>query len=114
MLRKEGRRRLRAEVLADLPLRGEVTIEGKGIEGLTATLERPDMPGSPCRTLLNVRLVKLREAHLLISGVEELPAALGGIRHRQAWWCRVPSGPHPQPIDPNPPSQVRRDPSYAR
>lgn len=114
MLRREGRRRLRNEVLADMPVRGEVTIDGKGIEGLTATLERPDMRGSPSRRLLTVRLVKMRAGSIVISGIEEFPDALGGMRHRQAWWCRLPSGPLPRPYDPNPPSPVQRDPSYAR
>lgn len=114
MLRREGRRRLKNELLAEMPIRGEVTIGGRGIDGLTATLERADMPGSPCRKLLTVRLVRMHESHLVISGIEELPDARGGLRHQQAWWCRLPAGAQPRPFDPNPPSAVRRDPSYVR
>lgn len=114
MLRREGRRRLRTDVLADMPLRGEVTVSGVGIHGMTATLERPDMPGKAARTLLNCRMTALRGQSLVLGGVEELPDALGGMRHRQAWWCRLPAGTVPRPADPDPPSHVHRRPSYSR
>lgn len=113
MLRRDGRRRLKTEVLADMPLRGEVSVRGGGIHGLIATLERLDVPGSPARTLYTCRITVLRGPHLVLSGVEEMADHLGGIRQRQAWWCRTPSGPRPRPYDPNPPSPVRRDPSYS-
>ena len=110
-----GRRRLRAEVLAEMPLRGDVRIDDGGIHGLTATLVRADMPDSrPAWVLHSVRTGRMRGNHWLLTGIEEAPDPTGYLmRERQTWWCRRPGSGGPMPFDPEPPSAVPRDPTYA-
>lgn len=111
-LRRGGRRRLRAEVVSDLPLRGDVAIAGGGIHGLTATLTCAGA-AEPMRNLANCRLTHLRGEHLVISGIEEIRDGESSLREVQSWWCRLPTGGTPGPFDPHPPSVVKRDKSYA-
>lgn len=113
---RNGRDRLRADVLSDMPIRGDVSIVRGGIDGDTATLVRlSDGPGKPCRTLRRVTAAPMRGRHLMIEGIEQVSDANGStMNNRQVWWCRLPKGGEDAaPLDPDPPTAVRRDPSYA-
>lgn len=112
---RDGRDRLRSDVLSDMPIRGDVSILRGGIAGDMATLVRLiDAPGKPCRTLRSARAVPMRGRHLMIEGIEQVRDDRGGtMNHRQVWWCRLPrDGESAGPFDPDPPSAVQRDPSY--
>lgn len=106
LLRKEGRRRLRADVLRDMPIRGDVTTEDTGARyGLIATLT---LAGTLHRRMERVTITRVATGSLVLAGVE----VVDGMRHQQDWWCRLPPGGPPRPYDREPPSVVVRDPSY--
>lgn len=107
LLRREGRRRLRADVLRDVPMRGDVATEDTGARlGLIATLTAA---GAELARMERVTVTRIASGSLVLAGVE-----LGDdMRHAQEWWCRLPAGGPPRPYDADPPSEVARDPSYA-
>ena len=110
LLRRDGRKRLQVDVLRQMPIRGDVSTEDTGARmGLIALLT---VDGAARWRLEHCRITRIAADSLVLSGVETVD---GDLRHRQAWWCRLPppgsDGPHP--FDPDPPSAVRRDRSYA-
>ena len=106
-LRTEGRRRLRADVLRDLPVRGEVSTEDTGARyGLIATLTAA---GAELARMERVTVGKIASSSMVLAGVE----VAGDERHVQEWWCQLPTGGPPRPYDADPPSVVAKDPSYA-
>lgn len=108
LLRKEGRRRLRADVLRDVPMRGDVATKDTGARlGLIATLTAA---GAELARMERVSVTRIASGSLVLAGVE----VVGEFKHGQEWWCRLPSGGPPRPYDLEPPSVVARDLSYAR
>jgi hypothetical protein len=107
-LRQGGRRRLRADVLREVPVRGDVATEDTGARaGLIAKLT---VAGELVMSLRQCRVTRVTTESLVLAGVESLP---DGSLQQQEWWCRLPGGGPPQPYDPDPPSAVRRDLSYS-
>lgn len=90
----------RREVLAEMPLRGDASVDGGGIHGFTATLVRTDMPGRrPAWVLHSVSTGTMRGNQWLLSGIEEMPDPTGYVmRERQTWWCRRPGSSGPMPF----------------
>lgn len=108
LLRKEGRCRLRADVLRDVPMRGDVVTEDTGARyGLIAKLTTA---GAELARMERVTVGRIASGSLVLAGVD----VAGDERHVQEWWCRLPTGGPPRPYDPEPPSAVARDPSYAQ
>jgi hypothetical protein len=108
LLRHAGRPRLRADVLRQLPMRGEVVTTDTGARcGLIATLT---VAGSEVWRLSQCRVSGITGGSLVLAGVE---STTDGLLQRQAWWCRLPGIGEPRPFDPSPPSAVARDLSYA-
>jgi hypothetical protein len=108
LLRCAGRRRLRADVLRDMPVRGDVATADTGARaGLVATLK---VAGELVMSLRQCRVTRVTTESLVLAGVESLP---DGSLQQQEWWCRTPGGGPPRPYDPEPPSVVVRDLSYA-
>ena len=106
-LRQAGRRRLRADVLRHVPMRGDVATEDTGARyGVIATLSAA---GAELARMERVTVGRIASSSLVLEGVE----VIDGDRHVQEWWCRLVTGGPPQPYDPDPPSSVARDPSYA-
>lgn len=106
-LRSAGRRRLRADVLRDMPMRGDVATEDTGARyGLIATL---NAAGAELARMERVTVARIASGSMVLAGVE----VAGDERHVQEWWCRLPAGGPPRPYDLDPPSAVARDPSYA-
>ena len=107
LMRRDGRRRLRADVLRQVPMRGDVATEDTGARyGLIATLSAA---GAELARIERVTIKRVASSSLVLDGVE----VVDGERHVQEWWCRLPAGGPPAPYDPDPPSTVARDPSYA-
>lgn len=107
-MRREGRKRLRADLLQQLPVRGEVTTQDTGAKsGLIASLT---VDGNLLWRLSQCRVTRITAGGLVLAGIEETP---DGLSQRQAWWCRLPGPGAPRPYDPNPSSVVARDLSYA-
>lgn len=107
LLRAAGRRRLRADVLRDVPMRGDISTEDTGARyGLIATLSAA---GAELARMERVTVTRVATSSMVLAGVE----AIDGDRHVQEWWCRLPAAGPPQPYDADPPSAVARDPSYA-
>ena len=107
LLRHEGRRRLRDDVLREVPVRGDVATTDTGARyGLIATLAAA---GAELARMERVTVGRIAGSSLVLAGVE----VADGERHVQEWWCRMVTGGPPQPYDPDPPSAVVRDPSYA-
>ncbi len=108
IMRCDGRKRLRSDLLQQLPVRGDVSTADTGARsGLIATLTTE---GSPHWRLAQCRVTRVARDGLVLSGVEE---TCDGLLQRQAWWCRLPGPGKPRPYDPDPPSVVARDLSYA-
>jgi len=106
-LRRDGRRRLRADVLRAGPVRGDVVTEDTGARyGLIATLSAA---GAELARIERATIKRVAGSSLVLEGVEVIDSE----RHVQEWWCRLPTGGPPRPYDPEPPSAVMRDPSYA-
>lgn len=106
-LRHEGRRRLRADVLREVPMRGDVATDDTGARfGLIATLSAA---GAELARMERVTVSRIASGSLVLAGVE----LVDDLRYAQEWWCRPVSGGPPRPYDPDPPSAVSRDPSYA-
>lgn len=106
-LRTAGRRRLRVDVLTDVPVRGDVITHDTGSRyGLVA---EPRLAGAVHWRLERCQLERIASSSLVLSGVD----VNDDRRHTQEWWCRQPIGGPPQAYDPDPPSAVTRDPSYA-
>lgn len=106
-LRSAGRRRLRADVLRDLPMRGDVATDDTGARyGLIATLT---LAGVVRGRMERVTVARIASSSMVLAGVE----VAGDERHVQEWWCRLPAGGPPRAYDPEPPAVVVRDPSYA-
>lgn len=107
LLRRDGRRRLRADVLREVPMRGDVAVdEGLSWVGKLATLTAA---GAVLASMDHVSLTRIASSSMIILGSEEID----GLRQQQEWWCRPVSGGPPRPYDPDPPSAVTRDLSYA-
>jgi len=108
LMRRDGRKRLRSDLLQQLPVRGDVSTTDTGARsGLIATLMTD---GSPLWRLAQCRVTRVAADSLVLSGVEE---TCDGLLQRQAWWCRLAGPGGPRPYDPHPPSAVARDLSYA-
>jgi len=108
LLRKDGRRRLRADILREVPMRGDVVMaEGRPMQGMVATLKAA---GAVLAELHHSRIARMATSSLVLAGVETMA---DGLTHKQEWWCRQVSGGPPQAYDPDPPSAVARDLSYA-
>lgn len=109
-LRRDGRKHLQVDVLRQMPIRGDVSTEDTGARmGLIATLT---IAGAAHWQLEHCRITRVAADSLVLAGVE---TGASGLRHRQAWWCRLPppGSAGPRPFDPDPPSAVKRDPSYS-
>jgi len=101
LLRRGGRKRPRAEVLAGQPLRGELTVELR--DGVIRAIVLPDNPvisGMPI--LQDCRLLRMRGDEFVISGNEahDRRRDEGLSLIPQAWWCRLVGG-----------RQMQRDPA---
>jgi len=108
LMRRDGRKRLRSDLLQQVPVRGDVSTTDTGARsGLIATLTTD---GSTLLRLTQCRVTRVAGDSLVLSGVEETS---DGLLQRQAWWCRLPGPGKPRPYDPDPPSVVARDLSYA-
>lgn len=108
LLRLDGRRRLRADVLRQVPMRGDVTAaEGRPMEGLVATLTAA---GAVLARMNHTRITRMAGSSLVLAGSA---TRADGISEQQEWWCRQVDGGPPRPYDPDPPSAVARDLSYA-
>ena len=108
LMRQAGRRRLRADLLREVPMRGDVAVaEGRPMEGLVATLTAA---GAVLARMDHARITRMAGSSLVLAGTQTLP---DGLTERQEWWCREVRGGPPQPYDPDPPSAVARDLSYA-
>jgi hypothetical protein len=87
----DGRKRLRTDVLADTPMRVDLSIERGGIHGTTAYLAKPGGDELLCRPLLNCRVVPLRGDSMIVSGVHETQGpGEPRLLPQHAWWCRLP------------------------
>lgn len=108
LLCRDGHRRLRADILRETPMRGDVVMaEGRPMQGMVATLSAA---GAVLAELHHSRITRMAASSLVLAGVETMP---DGLTHEQEWWCRQVSGGPPRPYDPDPPSAVARDLSYA-
>jgi len=108
LLCRDGHRRLRADILREVPMRGDVIMaEGKPMEGMVATLSAA---GTVLARLEHCRITRMASSSLVLAGTE---TTVDDLTHRQEWWCRQVSGGPPRPYDPDPPSAVERDLSYA-
>lgn len=107
LLRQAGRRRLRADVLRDLPVRGDVATEDTGARyGLIATLT---LAGAVRWRMERVSITRIASGSIVLAGIE----VADDMRQAQEWWCRLPAGGPPRTYDPEPPSAVTQDPSYS-
>lgn len=107
LLRHVGRRRLRADVLRDVPMRGDVATTDTGARyGLVATLTAA---GTELARIERVTITRVASSSMVLAGVE----LIDDMRQAQEWWCRQVDGGPPRPYDPAPPSAVARDLSYA-
>jgi len=107
LLRSEGRRRLRVDVLRDVPIREDISTEDTGARyGVVATLK---VAGAVMARMERVTIGRVVTSSLVLAGVE----VLNEERHVQEWWCRQGEGGPPRPYDADTPSVVERDPSYA-
>lgn len=83
------------------PLRGDLSIEKRGVDGCSARLI--GMFGLDLLSpLLSCRVVPVRGQYFIVSGVQEVDDSTGLQRfERQAWLCQLPSAPAPasQPED---------------
>ncbi|HQC95194.1 MAG TPA: hypothetical protein PK306_05760 [Aquabacterium sp.] len=106
-LRIAGRRRLRADVLREMPVRGDLATDDTGARhGLVATLT---LAGAEHARMERVTVARIARGSLVLAGVEQV----GDERHVQEWWCLLPTVGPTRPYDAVPPSVVARDPSYA-
>lgn len=109
LLRHAGRPRLRADVLRQLPMRGEVVTTDTGARcGLIATLT---VAGSEVWRLSQCRVSGITGGSLVLAGVE---STTDGLLQRQAWWCRLPTSAAPQSFDSDPLSAAATDQSQAQ
>jgi hypothetical protein len=106
LLRSEGRRRLRVDILRGMPVRGKITTEDTGSRhGLIASLW---LAGTEHWRLERINVSRIGANSLVLSGIE----VIADLRHAQEWWCRSPGEGPPAPYNGRPASAVRRDLSY--
>lgn len=103
MMRAEGEKRPREELLAAKPLRAELVVHTVGASTyaiLTRPWDGPSAPGTHLPQLQQARVRAIKGNALMLHGTE-----FAGMHHErrqvpQAWWCRVlPESERPAPLD---------------
>lgn len=107
MLRRSGRKRPREDVLADIPLRGDLSIctrHGVLQAALLPDKRLPDdMP-----VLEECRVTRLCGQSFVLVGFEQVDLRRAGhARYCQAWWCRL-AGTHAMSV--SAPAPDKREP----
>ena len=97
LLRREGLKIPREEVLAEVPLRADLSVtEWPGMRQalLTFASAGASMHGAPRYILDDCRLWRLQGNSFVLVGPEWVGMYWERTQTPQAWWCRLVSEPH--------------------